>query len=227
MFFRFLFSVSLLAWSMLLSQSHWSLILLMTSGFILAQSGTKIVTFMKIGKVLLWLFIPILFFQSLFTPGNYIVFSIALPITYEGIQQGLLLCMHLATVYFAAFAVMRLVSYSEWLKLIRLIPLIYPKLFPTLVLTIELKKVITSSLQARYKQWYSAKHKYKRLPFMIADAMRDVVTQAENKAAYAWQSWDAKAYEIDALQADVTLFRVSDMLFVFPLVTGWVLIWLN
>ena len=193
----------------------------------LKYKGLEFATFVVITKVLLWFFVPVLVFQSLFTPGNYVVSQVAIPFTYEGIEQGLLLCMHLATVYFAAFTVMKLVSYSEWLRMLQLIPYIYQKLLPSIILLHDLKAVITTALQTRYGQWLSLPHKYKELPSMIAETMGEVVSNAENSTADMWQSWDTKVHSINALPAGVKLFRDNDMLYMFPLIAGWVLVWIK
>ncbi len=154
-------------------------------------------SWLKPWYLLRWLLIPILVLHILFTPGEIIFVGYALPISYEGLQRGLGLALHLSEIFFAAILLARLLPLLVWIKVISYIPKLYQCLLPYLCLMPKITVGVRVLVRKIYKQWRLEPLKFQMLPLYIARLVEGVENYSNRRAKYIWQGWDRSVLSVN------------------------------
>ncbi len=154
-------------------------------------------SWLKPWYLLRWLLIPILVLHILFTPGEIIFVGYALPISYEGLQRGLGLALHLSEIFFAAILLARLLPLLIWIKAISYIPKLHQRLLPYLCLMPRIIVGVRVLVRKTYKQWRLEPLKFQMLPLYISRLVEGVENYSNRRAKYVWQGWDKSVLSVN------------------------------
>ncbi|MDX8382349.1 MAG: hypothetical protein R8M14_09595 [Ghiorsea sp.] len=190
---------------------------------ILYTQGFKTLYIIKTCRLLMWLFIPILLFHGLFTPGTMLQQPIYLPLSVEGLERGLFLCAHLAFIFFSVLMLFRVFSQAEW----RLLNQILPE--STMVKThisllYSMKYRVVDVLQMEKRRWVNGGGHWKMLPELMVLSIVEVISLAKVEGKNLWQDWSLRMYPSEDLV--IPFWSRNEMIYIVYLTLGWMLFWL-
>jgi energy-coupling factor transporter transmembrane protein EcfT len=214
--------LSLLVWVVALHALLPTLFLVLLCVLGLCFQGLKLVYLLKSFRLLLWLFIPTLFFHGFFTPGTMIQYPIYLPLSIEGLQRGLSICAHIALVFFVAMFLFRLLSKGQWLSLIQRLPLM-PRYQANFLLLAALQHRVPSILRQQKQLWLLQKERWLALPNMLVKTMQEVMFASKEEAQKLWRDWDIRLGERQ--QVALPMWATADIMYILFLGLGWGVWW--
>ena len=223
MIIRWLAIVSIVVWVAVQQGLPPTLFYVMLCVAGLLLQGLSVAHLLKSLKLLLWLFLPTMLFHGLFTPGTMVQHPFYIPLSKEGLAQGLLICMHIALVFFAAMFVFRVFSKTQWLSMLETLPFAR-KLKPYLLLLLAIQQHIPDTLHKKRAVWEEQQQRWSALPHILMQAIEDVVLTAKVEAQSLWQHWDIRIAR--AGHTNISLFAARDILYLVLMVMGWGLFWL-
>lgn len=170
------------------------LLMILITGCLL-EAGSSL---LKATRLLVWIVIPTVVLHALFTPGEYL-FSL-LPITYEGIRNGIVISLHLSAIFVAAIQLSRLLSRNEWYRLLFSLPYAGKRL-PSYVFIIELsfdpvRKTATEAMS----RWRSNGKGLRKLVTELSSLPGAVMKMSRELAQMTWDSWYQSVEEISAAE---------------------------
>lgn len=138
--------------------------------------------------LLRWFVAPIFLLHALLSPGQLLLPGTLLPITREGVVQGLWLSIHFVTIFVAAMLLFRLLRRSEWLYGILSAPLLGRRLLIYLLMISAMKKNIGEQLGHMRQQWRLRPDWRSAALFMLA-AFRLALATGREQAWMLWLRW--------------------------------------
>ena len=126
--------------------------------------------------LLRWLLLPLLLLHMLFTPGTFFISGI--PVSREGVSNGLLLAVHLAAMVYAALLLSRLITLPVLWPVAARIPVIARLLPLYLHLWPELWQIMQRAARHQQQRWRSSGRRWRQLPGLIADMVVESDRQA-------------------------------------------------
>ncbi len=118
-------------------------------------------------RLLRWLLLPLLLLHMLFTPGTFFIPGI--PVSREGVNNGLLLAVHLAAMVYAAMLLSRLITLPVLWPLASRIPVIARLLPLYLHVWPELWQHMQQAARHQQQRWHNSGKHWRQLPGLIAD----------------------------------------------------------
>ena len=224
MIVRSLFIVSLLLWVVALDELLPIFLLTIYSVLVLFVQGFKIAYMLKSLRLLMWLFIPIMLFHGLFTPGRLIQQPMYIPLSIEGLERGLYLSAHITLIFFCALLVFRVFTTQEWVYLINKLPKSEP-LKTYLVLLAALKDEVTNVLKQEKKQWSEQGKLWSNLPQLLVDSIQKVFLSAKREAKNLWKNWDNRM-DIQS-ESTLSLWSSKEFMYAGMMALGWSLFWMG
>ncbi len=146
------------------------------------------ITTLRLLRLLRWFVLPILLLHLLFTPGQLLMPGWPLPVSREGLMQGLWLSLHLITIYAVAILMFRLLKQHEWLGLLMRLPRGGELLLIRALMLISMKKQITELL-LHLRQQYRLRRNWKQLPLLFMALFKRALTDAGMHAQALWLRW--------------------------------------
>ncbi|MDQ6988932.1 MAG: hypothetical protein Q9M19_03545 [Mariprofundaceae bacterium] len=207
MFLRLCFALSLLLWSLLLTDLLAMILLTCLCCMLLLLQGAQATLLIRSFRLLLWLFVPITLFQGLFTPGMYVQYPIALPLTFEGLQRALWLCSHLLLMFIAALTCFRLLQSDEWRFLLLRVPWLGQRSVAYMLLLPELRAVARQTLQEQRVAWLEQPEvwyiKWQCFPRLLVESLHKMFKASKDEAFALWSNWSMR---VKTLHTSVTWF---------------------
>jgi len=223
MIIRVLFIVSLLFWLLSLENLFSLFFFTVFIMGILYTQGFKTLYMIKTCRLLMWLYIPILLFHGLFTPGTMLQQPIYLPLSVEGLERGLFLCIHLAFIFFTVLMLFRVFSQAEWRLLNQILP--QSTMLKTYVsLLYSMKDKVIDVLQMEKRQWVNEGGDWKMLPELMVLSIVEVISLAKGEAKNLWQDWSLRMYPSEDLV--IPFWSRNEMIYIVYLALGWMLFWM-
>jgi len=142
--------------------------------------------------LLRWFIIPILLLHLCFSPGQLMLPGWALPFTWEGLQLGLQLSVHLAALFFAAIVMFLALRRSEWIQLLLLLPFFSSSAITYLVMMTPLRSSVGELLQAFRSRW-QLRRSWQQLPVMLVSTFSTALALAEVQSQQLWLRWPSSA----------------------------------
>ncbi len=224
MIVRCVFIISVLIWVVVSVELQTMVYFLCCSLVVLYLQGMPWMAFIKIFRLLLWLFVPILLFHGLFTPGLYVQSPIALPLTIEGLSRGLYLSLHIALIFFAAMLLYRSLTMAEWYSCLNRLPKANV-LQPYFLLIPQLRKRLYAILSEQKQSWRVLEQRWLHLPDMLVLSIQDMLHAGEEEAEALWYNWDTRLASMHA--EPIVLWAVKDIGYAVLLLLGWGFLWMN
>jgi hypothetical protein len=223
MIVRCLFVVSVLAWVVATKEFQPMFSLLICSLIVLKAQGLSMLFFVRSFRLLFWLFIPILLFHGIFTPGTYMQSPIYLPLSVEGLERALFLCTHVALIFYSALLIFRTLTPTEWFAWLNKLPKA-DTLKPYLLLLPVLRKRMAVIVHEQKENWLSTKQRWLHLPDALVLSIQEMAVAGKEEANDLWNNWEKRMLQNDS---EVILLWVSkDILYVVLMVAGWGLMWI-
>ena len=220
---RWIFIISQLVWVALLNSVLPIFFLLMFNMIVLLTQGFPVSYLVKSLKLLLWLWVPILLFHGFFTPGTLIQQPVYLPLSIEGLQQGLYLSAHIGVIFFTAMLVLRVFSKEEWLILLQRLPF-FSVVHPYIQMVLDLRPQVTLIFMQQKQIWEEKNHHWLALPDLFIASIKSTLEAGKKVAYQLWQNWDARMQPISTDEVEV--WSVFDARYMLFLIIGWGLFWL-
>ncbi len=227
MIFRVLFAFSLLTWALLLKQNSWMLGLVIACMLLMYLDGAKAILFIRSLKLLLWLFIPIIFFQGFFTPGTYIQTPVYLPLSIEGLNHAWFLCLHIMLMFFSALLFFRMLALSEWTYLLSFLPKLTAGLSPYLILVVSLRVRVTEILAKQHLAWGERGKIWLNMPNMMIQTIQMTLDAGHQEAHDLWQHWEKRMRNDGSKQQSFFALNAKDYMYGVLLLSGWLALWLR
>lgn len=143
-------------------------------------------------RLLRWLIIPILLLHMLLTPGAIVAPSLPLPISREGLWQGLWLSLHLAEMFVAAMALSRLLSWREWLKWLGSWPLLGGRLETDARLFLLMQRDARLLIERQRRRWREHRLDLILLARLLAETLMQMLGRSELQAERLWRNWHSR-----------------------------------
>ncbi len=223
MIVRWFVIFSILVWVVALQSLPPTFLLIVLCIVGLLLQGLNMTFLFKSLKLLLWLFVPTMLFHGFFTPGTMLQQPFYVPLSKEGLERGLMICMHIALVFFAAMFVLRVFSKAQWLSMIESLPFAH-KLKPYILLLSAIRQHMPDILNKKKLVWEKQKKRWSSLPNMLMLAIEDVLLTAKVEAKSLWQQWDVRIAKVE--HANIPLYTANDFLYLAFMMMGWGLFWL-
>jgi len=205
---------------------RWMLLLLLLCISLLRLRGAKALLFMRSFRLLIWLFIPILLFQSFFSYGTYIQHPFFMPLSIEGLQHAFFLCLHLLLIFFAALACLRLLSYYEWLTCIYHLPWLATLSMPYILLISSLRVHHATMLQEQKQIFKNSDAKWRMFPDLCVTSIETMFIVGRKEANDLWENWELRNHALSSQVVPIT-FAFADYIYMTLLIFGWSLFWIS
>jgi len=145
-------------------------------------------------QLLRWILLPTLVLHSIFTPGALIFPDFFIPISHEGLQLGVQLALHWATVFTLAMLLGHLFTIEQWLQGVARLPWLYHILYPYLCLFPRMNLWVRVLIRRYYRQWNLLSwrqplHKLAQLPEHLLDLLLHLQHRSQQCATSVWQHW--------------------------------------
>lgn len=142
---------------------------------------------LKAARLLVWIVVPTIVLHALFTPGEFLLSL--LPITYEGIRNGVVISLHLSAMFVAAIQLSRLLSRNEWYRLLFSLPYAGKRL-PSYVFVIErgFEPVRKRSAEAM-SRWKMEGKGLRMLVVELGSLPGAVMEMSRELARTTWNNW--------------------------------------
>lgn len=187
---RFLAGCSLL-FAAIICHSLWlSVLYLILSLYLIYLLEGGWLTVIRLLSLLRWFVIPILLLHALLSPGQLIWPGVPMPVTWEGVQQGIWLSLHLSTIFAAALLFFRLLKRSEWIKGVLMLPFAGKRIIVFQMMTSAMKINITEQLSHLRQQWQLRSNWRMAAIFMLA-SFRMALVAGREQARILWLRWPA------------------------------------
>lgn len=226
MLFRLLFVFSLLVWGVIADSLAGLASLLLISILFMLSTTQGIVFIRRSGSLLVWLIIPIMMLHAVLTPGIYIFATAYLPVTFEGLNQGIFLSLHMLLMYFAAALLLRLILQHEWFALLSLCPRCEDYIKPKLFLLQQMKTPMLKRVRDCAQQWKKSKD-YSVLPSVITQLLAVSMQESRQQAASLWYDWENTQMRHLSSLGVISVVKSKDWLYLVVSVLGWGWIWNN
>jgi len=162
--------------------------LLVLASILLRIVDTNWITVIRVLRLLRWFVIPILLLHVLFTPGQLLWPGWHIPMSREGLLQGLWLSLHLATIYSIAMLMFRLLKSHEWLGLLIRLPIFGERLVIHTLMLMSMKTNMTALL-LHVQGCYRLRHDWKQVPLLLMCAFKRALADARVHAQTLWLRW--------------------------------------
>jgi len=143
-------------------------------------------TVVRLLRLLRWFVLPIFLLHSLLSPGQ-LIFA-GLPMTWEGVNQGMWLSVHLGSIFAAALLLSRLLQRSEWLQAIMLLPFAGKRIIVFLMMMTAMQIHITDQLRHLKQQWNLRSDWQMTAVFLLA-SFRMALAVGREQARMLWLRW--------------------------------------
>ncbi|MBL4775668.1 MAG: hypothetical protein JKY87_06395 [Mariprofundus sp.] len=200
---RLLLGLGLLSVSVMSPSMIVALLLLFVLAVLLRVLDGHVLTSLRLLRLLRWFLIPILLLHALFTPGQLLMPELLIPISREGVVQGVILSLHLGAVFFAAMLMFRLLKQAEWLHYILLWPYLGQRLTVYVWMMNGMRMSITALLHD-FRAQFRWRKDWPRAPLLLMSAFKQVLADASEHACMLWLRWPA-LMPVEANQASPTL----------------------
>jgi hypothetical protein len=187
---RFLAGCSLLI-AAIICHSLWlsfSYLILSVCLIFLIEGGW--LTIIRMLKLLRWFIIPIILLHALLSPGELIMPGVPVPVTWEGVNQGFWLSLHLSTIFAAALLLSRVLKRSEWMRGVLHLPFVSKKIIVFQMMMVAMKTNITEQLRHLKCQWKLRSDWRMAAVFLLA-AFRMALAAGREQARMLWLRWPA------------------------------------
>ncbi|MDQ6972652.1 MAG: CbiQ family ECF transporter T component [Mariprofundaceae bacterium] len=145
----------------------------------------------RAARLLLWLLIPIFLLHMAFTPGRLIWPGGIISVSYEGLQQGLLLAVRLCTLFYAGMLLSRALTRAEWVSACLNTPVLGPLLLPYIALSSPIRGLVDECIaQARKGTGYPDMPRIRGLLLTMTRLMQQVWNGAAQEARSVGGQWD-------------------------------------
>ncbi|NWF37046.1 hypothetical protein [Mariprofundus sp. KV] len=162
--------------------------------------------------LLRWFIIPILALHLLFSPGQLILPGWPLPFTWEGLQLGLHLSVHLAVIFFAAITLFLCLTRNEWIQALLLMPFSSRAVATYVILIAPLRRSEGDLLHALRLQW-KLRSSWPQSPQMLVSAFSAALAVAEVQSQQLWLRWPATAVTgLDSPTQAASLWQIASWL---------------
>ncbi|PJA32182.1 MAG: hypothetical protein CO187_05330 [Zetaproteobacteria bacterium CG_4_9_14_3_um_filter_53_7] len=138
--------------------------------------------------LLRWFVIPILGLHLFFSPGQLIFPGLGLPFTWQGLQQGGWLSLHLVCIFMVAMLMFRGLHISEWNRLLYRLPVAGKYLAVYLLMIGPMRQSISHNLKSLKQQWM-LRREWSKFPLLILTAFRLALTSSADQAQLLWLRW--------------------------------------
>jgi hypothetical protein len=147
-------------------------------------------TVFRLLRLLRWFVIPILLLHALLSPGQLILPSLVLPVTWEGVNQGIWLSAHLSTIFAAALLLSRLLQRSEWVQGMLLLPFSGKRIIVFQMMMFAMKINITDQLRHLRRQWH-LRSNWRMAAVLLLATFRMAQAASKEQARILWLRWPA------------------------------------
>ncbi len=187
---RFLAGCSL--WfAAIICHSLWlSVLYLMLSVYMLFLLEGSCLTIVRLLRLLRWFVIPIIFLHALLSPGQLVMPGVPIPVTWEGINQGVWLSLHLSTIFAAALLLSRLLQRSEWMRGMLLLPFAGKRMIVFQMMMTAMRMNITEQLRHLKWQW-NLRSDWRMVAVFLLAAFRMALAAGREQARILWLRWPA------------------------------------
>jgi len=145
-------------------------------------------TSIRLLRLMRWFLVPILVLHALLSPGQLLIPEWFVPISREGLMQGIRLSLHLSAVFFVAMLMFRLLKRAEWLSYILVIPALGQRLAVYVWMMNSMKINITIVL-ADLRLQFRLRRDLKRCVLLLLAAFQQSLADASDHAAMLWLRW--------------------------------------
>ncbi len=186
------------------------LLLLLMALLRLLQHG--FMSMKRLSGLLRWFLPPIFLLHALFTPGALVFPGLSLPLTYEGIQRGLWICVHFTDIFLAAMMLGSMLSQSEWLQLLAGVPGFQQRAGVHAVMLAMMHRNVSGLIAHVDRQW-RLRRRWMNAPGMLIIAMRQALCAARMQAHTLWLRWPGETHpavgQLGARQKTAVLPRLA------------------
>lgn len=141
----------------------------------------------RIMKLLRWFIVPILLIHAFFTPGERVL-DMPVPLTKEGLGQGVWICLHFISMFLAAMLLGALIQIREWLVAVASIPFLQRYVWAYSLMLGMMSRSISRLLVDINKQWKLRK-KWRHAPVMLMGALRASMATGASQSRDVWLRW--------------------------------------
>jgi len=145
-------------------------------------------TTIRLLRVMRWFLVPILVLHALLSPGQLLMPEWFIPISREGLMQGIRLSLHLSAVFFVAMLMFRLLRRAEWLRYILFLPYLGQRL-AVYVWMMNSMKINMSIVLADLRMQFGLRRDIKRSVLVLLAAFQQALADASDHAAMLWLRW--------------------------------------
>jgi len=188
---RLLFGSGLLFLAIVTHSMALSLFLLVLSSLLIQILDGHGLTNIRILRLLRWFIIPIILLHTFFSPGRLLWPDFFIPMSREGLLQGMMLSLHLSMIFFVAMMMFRLLTRSEWLRYM----IVLPGLGKQIVIYIWMMACMkhhTMALLASLRLQFRLRRDLKGVPLLLMSAFKQSLADASEYAAMLWLRWPTK-----------------------------------
>ncbi|OIO73088.1 MAG: hypothetical protein CO187_00670 [Zetaproteobacteria bacterium CG_4_9_14_3_um_filter_53_7] len=139
-------------------------------------------------RLLRWFVFPILLLHLMFSPGQLMFPDYGLPLTWQGLQQGGWLSLHLVCIFMVAMLMFRALNNSEWNRLLLTLPFAGKHLAVYLFMLAPMRQRISHDLHILKQQW-TLRRDWSKFPLLILTAFRLALTSAADQVQLLWLRW--------------------------------------
>jgi len=147
-------------------------------------------TIIRMLRLLRWFVIPILLLHALLSPGQLVLPGWPLPVTWEGMNQGIWLSVHLSTIFAAALVLSRVLRRSEWMYGIMLLPFAGKQIIVFQMMMSAMKTNITEQLHHLRQQW-NLRSDWRMATVFLLSTFRMALSAGREQARALWLRWPA------------------------------------
>jgi hypothetical protein len=190
---RLIFGMGLLAMALMNHTVQTSFLLLILLVFVLRFLHGSFVPLIRLFKLLRWFLLPIFIVHALFSPGELLFMGLPIPLTQEGIQQGVLIAIRFGCLFLAAMLLANLLRQQEWFALLAAAPLLNKRICEYMIMLAMMNRRVSDLLRQINRQWMLRK-KWTYAPAMLISAMRQSIASGRDQSHATWLRWPADPY---------------------------------
>lgn len=147
-------------------------------------------------RLLRWFVAPIFLLHALLSPGQLVLPESFLPLTWEGMSQGLWLSLRFATIFVAAMLLFRLLHRCEWLRGLLAIPFLGRHFIVYLLIIPTMKQSIGEQLSMMKQQW-QLRSDWQMSALFLLTAFRMALATGKEQAWMLWLRWPARQGSVE------------------------------
>lgn len=163
---------------------------LLISGWVINHHNSGI--WLPLWRVIRWLLLPIILLHGLMTPGAVMLSLGEITVTEEGLEQGMILALHLINLFLTGLMFAYLVSPREWMQLLKKHPGIYKRLLPYLLLLQSMLASHKLLLAKLSDSWKQQGKRVTQLPSILVSMIHQSQKMADSGARSTWSNWEAE-----------------------------------